>query len=47
MTAQWTINTLKLTINPNGGSMSVTSPTGGTAKTITESATYTQNYNKK
>ena len=43
--AKWTINTSKLTINPNGGSVSITSPTGGTAETITSSKTYTQNYN--
>ena len=43
--AQWTINTSKLTVNPNGGKVSVTSPTGGTQETITTSKTYTQNYN--
>ena len=43
--AQWQINTSKLTVNPNGGSVAVTSPTGGTAETITSSKTYTQDYN--
>ena len=44
---KWDINTSTLTINPNSGSVSVTSPTGGTAETITSSKSYTQNYNTK
>ncbi len=39
LTAKWTINKSKLTIDPNGGSVKVGS------ETITESKTYEQNYN--
>lgn len=35
--------TSKLTINPNSGKVSITSPTGGTTETITQAKTYTQN----
>ena len=42
--AKWTTNTSTLSINPNGGSVIITSPTGGTSRTITSTQTYTQNY---
>lgn len=42
--AHWITNSSRLTINPNGGSVSVTSPTGGTSKTITTNTSFIQNY---
>ena len=45
LTANWSINTSSLTVNPNGGNVDVTSPTGGTLENIETSETYTQNYN--
>ena len=45
MTAQWESNSSKLTVDPDGGSVTITSPTGETPETITEPKTYTQEYN--
>lgn len=42
--AHWITNSSRLTINPNGGSVSITSPTGGTSKTITTNTSFIQNY---
>lgn len=44
-TATWTINTSNLTINPDGGTVSVKSPSSSEAEEISTSTPYIQNYN--
>ena len=45
MTAQWTANTSKLTIDPDGGKVKVKSPSTADEEEISENKTYTQDNN--
>ena len=47
LAAHWTINKSKLTINPDGGTVNVKSPSTATGTNISTTQTYEQNYNTK